>query len=383
MSLVLPERRSPDPVLALTSLALIGLGAIMVGSSSVGIADERFGEPLHFFNQHLVALAIGLSGAGLAVRIPIEWWNRLASLLLVGALALLAAVLVPGIGDSSNGARRWIDIGPIGLQASELARLFLLVYVASYAVRRRDALGTSFAGFARPMLVIALASLLLVREPDYGATVMLIATSLGVLFLAGARLRDLGLVGTVTAGVMAGLVWLEAYRLERLESWLDPWSRQLDSGYQLVNSYIAIGSGTWFGAGLGTGVQKLHYLPEAHTDFVFAVLAEELGLPGATLVIALFALLVWRAFDLGRRAERSGMPFHGLLAMGIGFTLGLQAAISIGVNTGLLPTKGLTLPLISFGRTSVVVTLLSLGLLFRIARELAERELPARARRAR
>ena len=370
----------PDPVLVGTSLALVGLGTIMASSASVGIADEAIGEPLYFFRQHLVALAIGCCGMLLAIKTPIEWWNRLGSFMLFGAFALLILVLVPGIGETVNGARRWLELGPIGFQPSELARLMLLIYVASYCVRQHEALSLGFGGFFKPMLLVGLASVLLLLEPDLGATVMLTATSLGILFLAGARLRDLAFAGFAASGALAALIWYSPYRLDRLLTWLNPWEDALDGGYQLVNSFIAIGSGTWFGVGLGQGVQKMHFLPEPHTDFVFAVLAEEAGLIGATLVMVLFGVLVYRAFDLGRLAFRDGLPFHGLLCTGIGLSLGLQAAISIGVNTGLLPTKGLTLPLISYGRTSVVVTLFAIGLLFRVARELDEVDLPLRAR---
>jgi cell division protein FtsW len=383
MTAALPERKRPDPVLVSVVLTLVGLGAIMAGSASIGIANEKTGQPLYFFVQHLGALSIGCLGMLLAVKTPVEWWNRLRSLLLIAAFAVLILVLIPGIGDRANGARRWLEIGPVGFQASELARLALLVYIATYAVRQHEALSLGFAGFARPMIVIALASLLLLSEPDYGATVVLIATSLGILFLAGARLRDLAVAGTTAGAALAALILSSEYRFARLLAYWDPWGDPLDSGYQVVNSQIAIGAGTWFGAGIGAGVQKLHYLPEPHTDFVFAVLAEEFGLAGATLVIILFSVLVYRAFDLGRRAMRANLPFHGLLSLGIGISLGLQAAINIGVNTGLLPTKGLTLPLISYGRTSVVVTLFALGLLLRIGRELNDADLRQIARGSR
>lgn len=380
MTVSLRAESLPDPVLVGTSLALIGIGAIMAGSASIGVADENVGEPLFYFVQHLGALAIGLAGMLLAIQLPLEWWHRLGSLMLGGAFVVLVLVLLPGIGDTVNGARRWLDIGPVGFQASELARFMLLMYLASYGVRHREALASGFAGFLRPMVLVGLASLLLLLEPDFGATAVLIATSLGLLFVAGARLRDLSAAAAAAGAAFAALIWFEPYRLNRLLSWLNPWEDALDSGYQLVNSFIAIGSGTWLGVGLGQGVQKMHYLPEPHTDFVFAVLAEEVGLIGATAVVILFSILVYRAFDLGRRAMAAEQPFNALLAIGIGLSLGLQAAISIGVNTGVLPTKGLTLPLISFGRTSIVVTLFALGLLLRVAREIENPPLPQRER---
>ena len=372
MTYALLQKRTIDPVLVCTILALIGLGTIMVSSASVAIAEESGLGPMYYLMQHLAAISIGTLGLLVAVNLPIAWWHRLSTVFLFGAFLLLILVLLPGLGSTTNGARRWVDIGPIGFQPSEVARLMLLVYLASYCVRQHRSLSMHLGGFLRPMLLISLAAVLLVAEPDFGATVVMVASSLGILFLAGARLRDLALAGTLAGAALAGLIWVAPYRLDRVLTWLNPWEDAFDSGYQLVNSFIAIGSGTWFGLGLGQGVQKLHYLPEPHTDFIFAVLAEEAGLIGATLCIALFAILVFKAFDLSRRATAAELPFHALLAAGIGISLGLQAGISMGVNTGLLPTKGLTLPLISYGRTSVVVTLAALGLLLRISRELGE-----------
>ena len=380
---ILAGRTSLDPFLVGTALVLLGIGAIMIGSASVGIANDEFGEPLYYLRQHFLALSLGFAALIVALKVPIDWWNRLSSLLLFVAVALLIFVLLPGAGDRVNGAQRWIDFGPLSLQASELARLLLLIYLASYCVRQADALRSDLRGFVRPMVLIGLCGVLLLLEPDFGATVVLTATALGLLFVAGARLRDVALASVVAAVAFALLIRIEPYRWERLvSSFLNPWAYQDDSGYQLVNAFIAIGSGNWLGVGLGEGVQKLHYLPAPHTDFIFAVLAEEFGFLGATAVVVLFALLVWRAIDIGRRALARGLPFHGLLAIGIGLMLALQAAISIGVNTGLLPTKGLALPLISYGRTSAVVTLLALGLLLRIAHELAQAPATESERRA-
>jgi cell division protein FtsW len=246
----------------------------------------------------------------------------------------------------------------------------LLLYLSSYAVRHSEELAASFRGFLKPMLIVAFAAALLLAEPDFGAAVVLVATSLGLLFVGGARLRDFLLAVGVGGVVLGLLAFSSAYRVERLTAFLDPWADPYESGFQLTQSLIAIGRGEWLGVGLGESVQKLFYLPEAHTDFVFAVLAEELGFIGASLVIALFALIVYRALALGREAIRGGLPFQGLVSTGIGLMLGLEAFINIGVNAGLLPTKGLTLPLVSYGRSSTVVTLVALGLLLRIHREL-------------
>lgn len=379
------ELRAPiriDPALAGATLGLVALGVVMVGSASVALADRVAGEPLYYLLQHIGALGAGLLCLLLAMAIPTDVWHRASALLLLLGIVLLALVLLPQFGDTVNGSRRWLDLGPLRVQASEPARLCVLVYLASYAVRHHADLTTSLKGFLRPMVIVAAACLLLLAEPDFGAAVVVVATSLGVLFVAGARLRHFGLTAAVAGGALGALALSSAYRVERLTAFLDPWGDPYASGFQLTNSLIAIGRGDWLGVGLGASVQKLFYLPEAHTDFVFAVVAEELGFAGSTGVIALFAVLVYRALVLGQRALDAGRQFQGLLCFGIGLMLGLEAFINIGVNTGLLPTKGLTLPLISYGRSSAVVTLAALGLLLRVAWELgAEQQRPKRGGR--
>jgi cell division protein FtsW len=283
---------------------------------------------------------------------------------------LLIIVLVPGLGHTVNGSSRWLLLGPITVQASEPARLCLLLYLASYAVRHAQELGSSLKGFLKPMLIVAGAAMLLLLEPDFGAVVVLTVTSVGVLFIGGARLRDFMLAAGPGSLLLIAVAFSSPYRVERLMTFLNPWADPFASGFQLTQSLIAIGRGEWFGVGIGESVQKLFYLPEAHTDFVFAVLAEELGFAGASLVIVLFGLIVYRSVMLGQRAIQSGMLFQGLVATGIGVMLGLEAFINIGVNSGLLPTKGLTLPLVSYGRASTVVTMAALGLLLRIHHEL-------------
>jgi cell division protein FtsW len=382
MKLALAPPIRIDPALAGATLGLVALGVVMVGSASVALADRAAGEPLYYLLQHVGALGAGSLGLLLAMAIPTEVWHRASALLLLLGIALLALVLLPQLGDTVNGSRRWLDLGPLRVQASEPARLCVLIYLASYAVRHHADLTTSLKGFLRPMVIVAAACLLLLAEPDFGAAVVVVATSLGVLFVAGARLRDFGLVATVAGGALGALALSSAYRVERLTAFLDPWGDPYASGFQLTNSLIAIGRGDWLGVGLGASVQKLFYLPEAHTDFVFAVVAEELGFAGSTVVIALFAVLVYRALVLGQRALDAGRQFQGLLCFGIGLMLGLEAFINIGVNTGLLPTKGLTLPLISYGRSSAVVTLAALGLLLRVAWELeVEQQRPKRGGR--
>jgi cell division protein FtsW len=366
-AVVKPNAVAFDAPLICAVVALIAVGTIMVTSASVSIVE---GEPLFYLVRHLGAVAVGLLGLAFVVSVPTELWYRLSWLLVIVGLALLVVVLVPGLGHAVNGARRWLELGPITVQASEPARLCLLLYLASYAVRRSAELGASLNGLVRPLAVVGAASVLLLAEPDYGATVVLAATSLTVLFVGGARLRDLGLAVIVGGGALTMLAFSADYRVVRLMSFRDPWADQFGAGFQLTQALMAIGRGEWGGVGLGESVQKLFYLPEAHTDFVFAVLVEELGFAGATLVIGLFGIVVYRAIMLGREALLSGMHFQGLVATGIGVMLGFEAFVNIGVNAGLLPTKGLPLPLISYGRASTVVTLVALGFLLRIHHEL-------------
>ena len=365
-----PRSAAFDPMLVASLVALLAIGAIMVGSASISIADRQTGEPLFYLTRHVAAIGIGLVGMLVATLVPTELWYRMNWLLLVIAFGLLAVVLIPGLGHAVNGSRRWLLVGPVTLQASEPARLCLLLYISSYAVRRAQELGASLNGLVKPLLVIGGASALLLVEPDFGSAVVLGATTLGVLFVAGARLRDFLLAVAVGVVLLAILALSSQYRLARLMVFRDPWADPFAGGFQLTQSLIAIGRGDFGGVGLGESVQKLFYLPEAHTDFVFAVLVEELGFAGASIVIALFAIVVYRAVMLGREALQSGMHFQGLVAIGVGLMLGFEAFINIGVNTGLLPTKGLPLPLVSYGRSSTVVTLIALGFLLRIHREL-------------
>jgi len=358
-----------DPTLFSAVIALLVLGIIMVSSASITLADSEMGEPYYYLIRHFGAIAIGCLGAITAVAIPMESWLRLNGVLLFAAMALLASVFLPGFGLTANGSTRWLDLGPLTLQPSEPARICLLLYLSSYVVRHQRELGTTMLGFFKPMALVALACMLLLAEPDFGATVVLTATSLGLLFVGGARLRDFFLFLLVAITTLSVLALNSGERLQRLTTFLDPWADVERGGYQLAQSLIAIGRGDWLGVGLGGSVQKLFYLPEAHTDFIFAVMAEEFGVIGTTLTIVLFGIVVFKAIAMGPRASALGMPFQGLVSTGIGLTLGLQAFINMGVNTGLLPTKGLTLPLISYGRTSIVVTLVALGLLARIHHE--------------
>jgi cell division protein FtsW len=346
--------------------ALLLIGLVMVASASIGVSEKETGHAFAYFQRQLVYVFAGLAAAAIGLAVPARAWEKYSIWLMAGAFVLLALVLVPGVGHEVNGAQRWFRLGFMNFQVSELARVMLLTYVASYAVRRAEELRGSFVGFMKPVAVLVLAAALLLVEPDFGAATVLLATGLAVLFLAGARLHHLAVPVVLGTASFALLALISPYRLRRLTGFLDPWGDPFDSGFQLTQSLIAIGRGEWFGVGLGASVQKLFYLPEAHTDFVFAVLAEEFGLFGVVVVLGLFAVLVGRALVISRDAARAGQAFPSYVAAAIGIWLGLQAFVNVGVNMGLLPTKGLTLPLLSYGGSSMLVTLGWLGVLLRI-----------------
>ena len=361
----------PDPWILIAALLLLGLGLLMVTSASMPIADRQTGQPFYFLIRQGAFVLIGLLAAGIVFQIPLTRWRRAGPVLLLAAVGLLVLVLVPGVGKEVNGSMRWIGAGPINIQVSEIAKLFVLVYVASYLKRHAAELQTakfrtSASALLRPMAVLAVLAVLLLLEPDFGSVVVLMAAALGMVFLAGVNLAQFGTLLFGTSAAMAVLLWSSPYRRARLVSFLDPWADPFASGFQLTQSLIAIGRGELLGVGLGESVQKLFYLPEAYTDFLFAVLAEELGLAGILTVVVLFVVLVWRAFRIGRQAERVGMLFSAWLAYGIGLWFGIQSLFNMGVNMGVLPTKGLTLPLMSYGGSSLVVMCMALALLLRI-----------------
>jgi len=363
-----------DRLLLAMAGALLGLGLVMVTSASIGIADRHLGDPFYFFQRQLLFVVLGLGAGAFASRVPLLFWQRSAPSLLALAFLLLLLVLVPGVGHEVNGSTRWLPMGLFHFQVSELAKLLVLVYLADFLVRRNEELRASVQGFLIPVALLGALCTLLLLEPDFGAAVVLLTSAFGMMYLAGVRLWQFAALLSVSAAALAALAFFSPYRWARVVSFLNPWNDPYDSGFQLTQSLIAFGRGEWLGVGLGGSIQKLFYLPEAHTDFLFAVLAEELGLLGTVTVILLFTTLVWRAVLTGARAERAGSVFAGYLAYGIGFWIGLQAFVNIGVNMGVLPTKGLTLPLMSYGGSSMVVTCLSLGVLLRIGYETAEAE---------
>jgi len=364
-------RLTIDPWLVSSVLALLLLGLVMVTSASMPFSERNLGDPFALVQRQLAFALIGCLCTLTAFAVRSDLWERFGLALMLVALALLLLVLVPGVGVTANGARRWLSLGVVNFQASELARLFVLIYLCSYAVRRREELRSSLTGVLKPLALLVFAVALLLVEPDFGAATVLFAAGFFVLFIAGLPwkyvLAGFGLGGLAFAAAAFG----SAYRLRRLGAFLNPWADPFDSGFQLTQSLIAIGRGEWLGVGLGASVQKLSYLPEAHTDFVFAVLAEELGLAGVLCVLTLFLVLVWRAARIAQLAAQAGQMFQAYLAASFGVWLGLQAFINIGVNMGVLPTKGLTLPLMSYGGTSLLVTLLWLGIVLRIHHECA------------
>jgi cell division protein FtsW len=350
-------------------LAIVLLGLVMVTSASISIASKESGDAFSYLERQLVLCLVGFVLAGIVFCIRTEYLEKFAWPLLIIALAMLFVVLVPGLGHVVNGSRRWIRVLGFNFQASELARVLTLIFIASYAVRRETELRSTAMGLIKPIGLLVFVALLLLAEPDFGAASVLFITGFGMLFMAGARLRYVLIAAIGGASAAALLVLLVPYRMARVTSFLDPWADPYNSGFQLTQSLIAIGRGEWFGVGLGESVQKLFYLPEAHTDFLFAVLAEELGLIGVVATLALFIALVWRSFWIAQLAARAGLKFQSYLAVGFGLWLGCQALINIGVNMGVLPTKGLTLPLMSYGRSSMIVTLAWVGLLLRVYHE--------------
>ena len=357
-------------LLIVSSIVLLGL--IIVTSASMSIASKEAGDPFLYLERQFVLVIAGTIAASFAFAVRTEWLEKSALLLLALAGVLLIAVLIPGIGHSVNGSRRWIRLAGINFQASEAARVMVLIFIASYAVRREAELRSSLMGLIKPLLVVGVFFGLLLMEPDFGAAVVLTATAFGVLFVAGARWRDVIGLAVIGAGLLAAVAVSSPYRLRRLTSFRNPWEDPFDSGFQLTQSLIAIGRGGWTGVGLGESVQKLFYLPEAHTDFLFAVLAEELGLFGVLLTISLFVALAWRALYIARLANEAGLKFQSYLAAGFGIWVAIQAFINMGVNMGALPTKGLTLPFMSYGRSSLIVTLAWVGVLLRVYHEAAQ-----------
>jgi cell division protein FtsW len=358
-----------DTVTVVIVLSIALLGLVMVTSASVSIASKETGQVFFYLERQLLLMLIGAACAALVFCVPTQALEKISVPLLVLAISMLLLVFVPGLGHTVNGSRRWLQLGGLNFQASELARVLVLIYLCSYAVRREQELRTTFSGLAKPLGLLVFIAALLLGEPDFGAATVLFATGFGMLFIAGARLRYVIAMTLIAGAGFAMVAVSSSYRMRRLTTFLNPWADPYNSGFQLTQSLIAIGRGQWFGVGLGESVQKLFYLPEAHTDFLFAVLAEELGLAGVVATLALFLALVWRSFYIARLASEAGLKFQSYLAVVFGLWVGIQAFINMGVNMGVLPTKGLTLPLMSYGRSSLIVSLAWVGLLLRVYHE--------------
>ena len=361
-----------DTVLLSVSLGILVLGYIMVASASLHLGEKLANDSFYFPKHQLVHVFLGIAAAVFVASRPLVFWEKSSHVLFISGLVLLALVLVPGLGKTVNGSARWLNILGLRIQVSEVFKLISVVYMATFITHHLTLVRTSWQGMIRPMMMLVVACVLLLKEPDFGSAAVIMAVAMGMLFLAGARLVQFGILLAMAGGGAAILVLTSPYRMKRLLSFSDPWADPLNSGFQLTQALIAFGRGEWMGVGLGSSVQKLFFLPEAHTDFLFSVIGEELGLIGAFLVILLFAVIVWRAFVIGRLAERVGNPFAAYIAYGLGIWFGLQAFINMGVNMGMLPTKGLTLPLMSYGGGSMIVMCSALALLFRVRSEIVE-----------
>jgi cell division protein FtsW len=357
---------SMDYPLLVCAIGLLAFGFIMVASASMSIAESCCGNPFYYVIRDGVALGLALSAGLLTYTVPVERWERSGTWLFLLGILVLVLVLVPGIGRTVNGATRWIPLGPLNLQPSEFVKLFAIIYVAGYLVRHADEVANQLSAFIRPMVLIGIAAALILMQPDFGTTAVMLATVMGLLFLGGVSLLPFAfLLGVVGVGLVA-LVFLSPYRMQRVISFLDPWQDPFNSGYQLSQALIAFGRGEWLGVGLGNGIQKQFFLPEAHTDFLASVIGEEFGFVGILGLIGAFGFLCWRAFAIGIRAQAMAKPFASYVAQGIALWLGLQAFVNLGVNVGLLPTKGLTLPFLSYGSNSLIVGCMAIAILLRI-----------------
>ena len=357
-----------DVTLILIALALMSIGVIIVTSASMPVADRLHDNPFYFAIRHGIYIVAAVVAAMVVLQLPMQFWRMTNPYLLLAAIGLLVAVLL--IGRTVNGSTRWLAIGPITVQAAEPAKLFFFAYLAGYLVRRYEEVTENLKGFIKPLVVFFVLAMLLLLQPDLGTVVVMFATTIGLLFLAGARLWQF--FALVFVGVLAvvALIVFEEYRLKRVTSFLDPWADPFGAGYQLTQSLMAYGRGNWFGQGLGNSLQKLEFLPEAHTDFVMAILAEELGFVGVLAVLGLILWMVLRALNIGNKALEKGRAFDGYLAYSIGIWFSFQTAVNIGASAGILPTKGLTLPLVSYGGSSLIVMSVAVAILLRIDFEL-------------
>ena len=361
-----------DQPLLTTCLCLLGIGFVMVASSSMHLGVKMADDVSYYPFKQLVHIILGLMFAAAVLTIPMKVWHRIGQPLFIAGLLLLLVVLIPGVGVKVNGSTRWLSLLGIRIQVSEVVKFISVIYMAGYITRHSDHVRHSLFGLLRPLMLFSLACILLLLEPDFGSAVVILIIAMGMMFLGGARLSPFGvLVGLVSSAAVV-LAYTSPYRLKRITSFVDPWEHSRDSGYQLTQALISFGRGEFSGVGLGNGLQKLFYLPEAHTDFLFSVLGEELGLIGVVVVIGLFTALLVRGFAIGEQAEHAGEKFSALVAYGLSIWFGFQAFVNMGVNMGILPTKGLTLPLMSYGGGSMIIMCGAMAVLFRIHYEVTE-----------
>jgi len=362
----MPRKVTPDGWLFVVTLMLLSTGVVMIYSASAIVAADRFRDPYFFLKKQVFWSALGSGALWLALRTDYRRLEKFVLPLLGLAVLLLVLVLIPGLGVSVNGSRRWLRFGPLSFQPAELAKLALVVYLAAFFARKRDELGEFWRGVVPPLAVGGVLAGLVLAQPDLGSCLTLLVLTLGLLFLAGARTRWLAVLVVPTLPLAALAVWMAPYRMRRVFAFLDPWQDPRGSGFQIIQSWLALGGGGLLGRGIGESKQKLFYLPEAHTDFIFAIVGEELGFLGATLVVVLFAVLVWRGLRIGLRAAD---PFGAYLALGITVLVATQTLVNLGVVTGMLPTKGLPLPFLSFGGSALLMTMLATGVLLNISQD--------------
>ncbi|MCX7553882.1 putative lipid II flippase FtsW [Marinicella sp. S1101] len=358
-----------DVWLGVAFVMLLAIGAVMVASSSIAVAENSANDPFYYFKRHILFIGLGGLVGVLVMNISSGWMNRLSRPALILGILALVLVLIPGIGVEVNGARRWINLGISRFQVVEAIKLALIMSLASYIVKHKKGIQNSMVGVLKPLLVVVVIAGLLLVQPDFGSAVLLLIITLIMVYIAGARYRDLTLLGMLAGSAMMVIAWAEPYRVKRLVNFVDPWQDPFNAGFQLVQALIAVGRGEVTGVGIGSSIQKLFYLPEAHTDFIFAVYAEEMGFLGVLLLIGLFLLLIYRIFKIARDAFDQGNDYAGFICTGIAVWLALQAFLSMGVNLGMLPTKGLTLPFISSGGSAIMMNIIALSVVFRISYE--------------
>ena len=357
-----------EPILVVVFFSLLLIGYVMVGSASMHKSADAF----NYIKKQSVNIFIGLSVAYIVTKVPIKTWEKYSQVLFLFGLVLLIIVIVPGVGVKVNGSTRWLSLGGFRFQVSEIVKYFSVIYMAGYVTRHQKAIRDSTFSLFKPIVLFGIACVLLLLEPDFGSSVVIITIAMGIMYLAGARLIQFITLMGVLVFLASVLVYIAPYRMKRVTSFLDPWADAKDTGYQLVHALISFGRGEWAGVGLGNGIEKLFYLPEGHTDFLFSVIAEELGLLGVLTVISLFAVFVWRTFLIAEAAEQLGEKFSAYIAYGLGIWFGFQSLVNMGVNMGILPTKGLTLPLMSYGGGSMLIMCCAVALLFRVHSEIEE-----------